>query len=115
MGRRSRKRSAEPAAAATRTPPPPEARAPAPAPPPRRAAVPPPSRRARLEDAPKAPWSPFPLVELTILLGIVLMVLGFFGVADRRGPFLICGFALVLLSGLELSLREHFAGYRSHS
>jgi hypothetical protein len=82
---------------------------------PRRAAVPPPSRRARLADAPKAPWSPFPLVELTILFGIVLMVLGFFGVADRRGPWLICGFALVLLSGLELSLREHFAGYRSHS
>jgi uncharacterized integral membrane protein len=43
------------------------------------------------------------------------MVLGFFDVAGRRGPLLICGFALVTLSGLELSLREHFAGYRSHS
>ena len=32
------------------------------------------------EDAPKAPWSPFPLVELTILFGIVLIVLGL-----RRG------------------------------
>ncbi|UGS37989.1 hypothetical protein [Capillimicrobium parvum] len=75
----------------------------------------PPTRRARLEDAPKAPWSPFPLVELTILFGIVLIVLGFAGVADRRALFLVCGFALVTLAALELSLREHFAGYRSHS
>jgi hypothetical protein len=26
-----------------------------------------------------------------------------------------CGFVLVTLAGLELALREHFAGYRSHS
>ncbi len=75
----------------------------------------PPTRRARLEDAPPAPWSPFPLVELTILIGIVLIVLGFVGVADRRVAFVVCGFALVTLASLELSLREHFAGYRSHS
>jgi hypothetical protein len=104
MGRRSRKRSAEtplPAAPPSR-------------PEPRRAPAPP-TRRARLEDAPKAPWSPFPLVELTILLGIVLIALGFVGVADRRVLFLACGFALVTLAGLELSLREHFSGYRSHT
>jgi len=33
----------------------------------------------------------------------------------RRGALLGCGFALVSLAGLELALREHFAGYRSHS
>jgi len=129
VGRRSRKRSAGPAAAAPSPPaagPPagaPEtaerdaAARPAPAAPPpqpRRAPAPP-TRRARLQDAPKAPWSPFPLVELTILLGIVLIVLGFVGVGDRRTLLLVCGFALVTLAGLELSLREHFAGYRSHS
>jgi hypothetical protein len=54
-------------------------------------------------------------VELTVLLGIVLIALGFLGVADRRGLFLVCGFALVSLAGLELSLREHFSGYRSHT
>jgi hypothetical protein len=111
MGRRRRKQSA-PAARAETTATKPE---PTPPPPPRRPAVGPPSRKARMEDAPKAPWSPFPLVELTILLGLILMALGIFNVADRRGTFLICGFALVLLSGLELSLREHFAGFRSHS
>ncbi|MEZ5122094.1 MAG: hypothetical protein R2736_11040 [Solirubrobacterales bacterium] len=49
-----------------------------------------PTRRARLEDAP-APGA-VPLVELTIL-GIVLIVLGFVGVADRRALLLVCGFA----------------------
>jgi hypothetical protein len=103
MGRRSRKRSEGPAVAPAQPPPAPR-RAPAP-----------PTRKARLQDAPQAPWSPFPLVELTILIGIVLIVLGFVGVGDRRGLFLICGFALVSLAALELSLREHFAGYRSHT
>jgi hypothetical protein len=103
MGRRSRKRSDGPAVAPVQPPPAPR-RAPAP-----------PTRKARLQDAPQAPWSPFPLVELTILLGIVLIALGVFGVAERRALFLICGFALVGIASLELALREHFSGYRSHS
>jgi hypothetical protein len=73
------------------------------------------SRRARLDDAPKAPWSPFPLVELCILIGLALIVWGFAGGGDRRGALLGCGFALVSLAALELSIREHFSGYRSHS
>lgn len=68
-----------------------------------------------MQDAPPAPWSPFPLVELTILIGIVLVVVGFIGVADRRGLFIACGVTLIYLATLELSLREHFSGFRSHS
>jgi hypothetical protein len=105
MGRRSRKRGAS-------TP------VPAPAPPPADPARPlgvRPDRRARMAEAPKAPWSPFPLVELCILFGIVLIGFGIFGGASKRGVLLACGFALVSLSGLELSVREHFAGFRSHS
>ena len=68
-----------------------------------------------MDEAPKAPWSPFPLVELCILLGLVLVVWGFVGGGDRRGALLGCGFALVSLAGLELAVREHFAGFRSHS
>ncbi|HEU4977803.1 MAG TPA: hypothetical protein VFT42_02810 [Solirubrobacteraceae bacterium] len=74
-----------------------------------------PDRRARMAEAPKAPWSPFPLVELSILVGLVLIGIGIFGSASKRGLFIACGFALVSLSGLELSIREHFAGFRSHS
>jgi hypothetical protein len=73
------------------------------------------SRRARLEDAPKPPWHPFPLVELCILGGLVLMVVGFLKGGNRGGLFAVCGVALVGVASLELAVREHFAGYRSHS
>jgi hypothetical protein len=99
MGRRSRRRAD----------PPPGAEAPAAPSRPRAVA---PRRRARLEEAPLAPWHPFPLVELCILVGIVLLAVGFFG--GRIGA-LVMGFVLVALASLELTIREHFAGYRSHS
>jgi hypothetical protein len=68
-----------------------------------------------MEEAPKAPWSPFPLTELVTLLSIVLIVAGLLTDGGKRGVLLGCGFALVSLAGIELALREHFAGYRSHS
>jgi hypothetical protein len=102
MGRRSRKRTAPPAE--LRREPVPE-----------RAPAAPLSRRARLDDAPKPPWHPFPLNELSILAGMILVVLGVLDVAGRRGVLLGCGFALISVAALELSIREHFAGYRSHS
>ena len=100
MGRRSRKRGV--------VAPAPEALRPRPAP-----ATPRP--RARMEEAPKAPWSPFPLVELVVLVALVLIVAGFITDGPRRAALLGCGFALVTLAGLELAIREHFSGYRSHS
>jgi hypothetical protein len=46
----------------------------------------------------------------------VILVVGFFFVGGERGTTLIVtGLALAALAGLELSIREHFAGYRSHS
>jgi hypothetical protein len=68
-----------------------------------------------MADAPKAPWSPFPLTELIVLLAMGLIVAGVLTDGGRRGALLGCGFALVSLAGLELALREHFSGYRSHS
>jgi hypothetical protein len=51
-----------------------------------------------------------------VLVGIVMLVIGFFFVGGSRGTTLIVtGLALASLAGLELSIREHFAGYRSHS
>jgi hypothetical protein len=116
MGRRSRKRGTRPAASTAAVAPdrrarPPRARGDAPASP--HAA--PPTHKARLEEAPKAPWSPFPLVELCVLAALVLIVLGVVTHGSRREALLACGIALACLAGLELSIREHFAGYRSHS
>jgi hypothetical protein len=107
MGRRSRKRASSPIA-------PPVVRedvAPAPAPAAPRTAT----YKSRREDAPKPAWAPFPLTELCILLSIVLIGVGFFSHGDQRGVLLGGGFVLVTLAAGELAVREHFAGYRSHS
>lgn len=77
--------------------------------------VPTPRRRPRPSEAPTAPWSPFPLVELCILAGIVLSVVGVLTHGSRGRLLLGFGLSLITLSSLELSIREHFAGYRSHS
>ena len=108
MGRRSRKRGTRPAAPAAA--PGRVARSPA-AP----AHAAPPSHKSRPEEAPKAPWSPFPLVELCILAALVLIVAGIVMHGHRRVLLIGCGIALACLAGLELSVREHFAGYRSHT
>lgn len=72
-------------------------------------------RRARRDEAPKAPWAPFPLAELCVLGGIVLIVVAFAAGGGHTGRLLVVGFALVSLAGAELAVREHLAGYRSHS
>ena len=77
-----------------------------------------PRRPAPLSDErPKAPWHPFPLVELCVLVGIVLIVLGLIvGFDSDRGQLaLVCGVLLASLGGLDTAVREHFNGYRSHS
>ena len=74
-----------------------------------------PRARPRPKERPPAPWGRFPLVELVVLLGLVMLIIGFF-VSEQRGAILIaCGIALASLAGLELSIREHLAGFRSHS
>jgi hypothetical protein len=65
-------------------------------------------------DRPAAPWGSFPLSELVILLGIVIVVWGF--LSGRAGQERIAaGLVLASLGGGELALREHLAGYKSHS
>jgi hypothetical protein len=104
MGRRSRKRGAEPAVARAR----PAAgtaarerpRAPA---------------RDRERERPRAPWHPFPLVELCVLIGLVLLVWGLLRGGDDGRVLLVCGMALASLGGLDTALREHFGGHSSHA
>ncbi|MGI9019498.1 MAG: hypothetical protein ACR2G3_02160, partial [Solirubrobacterales bacterium] len=74
------------------------------------------SRRRADDDRPQAPWGSFPLVELVTLVGLALLVLGFFVVKGDQGALMVgVGIALGSLAGLELSIREHLAGYRSHT
>jgi FtsH-binding integral membrane protein len=77
---------------------------------------PPPAAARREPERPKAPWHPFPLVELCALVGIVLLILGLIDLDSERGRlFLITGMVLGSLAGLDTSLREHFSGFKSHS
>lgn len=114
MGKRSRKRASGSGLPAGR-PPLPERSAPPASGASRRAHAVPTDRRARASEAPPAPWSPFPLVELGILAGLICILVGYFAGGERRVPLLVIGFALVCLSAIELSVREHFAGFRSHT
>jgi uncharacterized membrane protein len=69
-----------------------------------------------LEERPKAPWHPFPLVELSVLIGIVCIGIGFFSRDNPLGrTVLALGFVLGALGGLDTAAREHFSGYRSHT
>ena len=101
MGRRSRQRASAP---------PPRERTPAPkpAPPPATTAA----RRSRRDAAPKPPWGSFPLVELCALSAIVL---GVWGILGGSLPLVFGAMLLGSVAGLEVAIREHFGGYRSHT
>lgn len=45
----------------------------------------------------------------------MLLVVGFLSDGDARTRTLLAGFGLVMLASGELSVREHFSGYRSHT
>jgi hypothetical protein len=100
MGRRSRQRGDAPQGEPSRAPAGPPA-----------ATV----RRSRRDDAPLPPWGSFPLVELCALSAIVLGVWGL--VQGGRGGFVLLTAAMLLgsVAGLEVAIREHLGGYRSHT
>ena len=68
--------------------------------------------RGRAEERPPAPWGSFPLAELSVLAGIVSLVVGLAGASPTA---IGIGVVLAGLGGLEVSVREHLAGYRSHT
>jgi hypothetical protein len=100
MGRRSRQRTTTSATARRREAPPVAAPVPAP-------------RPSRRDAAPQPPWGDFPLVELSALAAIVL---GVWGILAGGAPIQLTVAALLgSVAGLEIALREHVAGYRSHT
>ena len=75
-----------------------------------------PRARARpgSDERPRPPWGSFPLSELLILAGIVVILWGLIG--GRGSEERVAGgLVIASLGGGELALREHLAGYRSHS
>jgi hypothetical protein len=78
-----------------------------------RAAAPgPPSVKADRSEAPKPIWAPLPITELLILAGLVVAAIGLF---SKSTGLILGGLAMLVVSSLELAVREHLAGYRSHT
>ena len=50
-----------------------------------------------------------------ILAGLICLIAGLAAGGSRAPTLVLVGLTLGGLGGLELSIREHFAGYRSHT
>jgi hypothetical protein len=69
-------------------------------------------------ERPRAPWHPLPLSELLILAGAIGAAVGFAKVGhglSSGGPALLAGIGAVAIGTIEVTLREHRSGYRSHT
>ena len=64
------------------------------------------------DERPEAPWGKAPLAELAILAGIICLAIGVFG---SHETMIGVGVGLAAVGGMEVAIREHFAGYRSHT
>jgi hypothetical protein len=71
--------------------------------------------RSSIDERPPPPWGSFPLSELAVFVSIVLLLGSFFVRGETGGVMFIAGLLLGALAGLEVSIREHFTGFRSHS
>ncbi len=82
------------------------------------------SRRSRSPAAPtygerpNAPWHPLPISELLILVGAIAAALGLARSGHDSaggGRLLLVGLVAVGVGTIEVTLREHRSGYRSHT
>jgi hypothetical protein len=70
------------------------------------------SRLDRRGERPPGPFGAIPVSEIAILAGIVAAGVGY---VNHGGPALLVGIVLCCLGVIEVTSREHFAGFRSHS
>jgi hypothetical protein len=69
-------------------------------------------RVSKPDERPSAPWGSVPLAELAILAGIICLAIGVLG---SHETLIGVGIGLAGVGGMEVAIREHFAGYRSHT
>lgn len=75
-----------------------------------------PKEAMAIGERPRAPWHPLPLSELLILLGGVGTVIAIRrGEVESGGAALFASLAAVMIGTIEVTLREHLSGYRSHT
>jgi hypothetical protein len=71
-----------------------------------------PRRLDRRGERPPSPFGGIPVSEVAIFAGLIALVVGYF---EHGGPALIGGIVLCALGVIEVSSREHFSGFRSHT
>lgn len=72
----------------------------------------PPTIKADRREAPQPVWAPLPITEGLILIGLIVAVVG---LIQQSTGLVLGGLGLLVVSSLELAVREHLAGYRSHT
>lgn len=63
-------------------------------------------------ERPEGPFGGLPVSEFAIFVGLIAAVVGF---AQGAGAPLIVGLVVCALGVVEITAREHFSGYRSHT
>ena len=63
-------------------------------------------------EPPPNPFGGLPVSELAIFFGAIAVVVGW---TSTAGPALVVGIIVCVLGVTEVTAREHFSGYRSHS
>jgi hypothetical protein len=66
-------------------------------------------------ERPQAPWHPLPLSELLILVGAIGTVIAWLRGIESNGALLGAGIGAVVIGTVEVTLREHLSGFRSHT
>lgn len=69
-------------------------------------------------ERPPAPWHPWPLSELLILVGGIAFVIAVIRLGhgiSAAGPLLLASIVAVALGTIEVAWREHRSGFRSHT
>jgi hypothetical protein len=64
------------------------------------------------DERPRSPFGGVPVSEVAIFAGLIAVLVGYF---NGGGPALVGGIVLCGLGVIEVSSREHFAGFRSHT
>jgi hypothetical protein len=64
---------------------------------------------------PRAPWHPLPLSELLIFVGAIGAVVAYLKGVEGNAVLLAAGIGAVVIGTVEVTLREHLGGFRSHT
>lgn len=66
-------------------------------------------------ERPQAPWHPLPLSELLIFVGAIGAVVAYLKGLESNGALLGASIGAVAIGTVEVTLREHLSGFRSHT